>query len=396
MVGPRPVFDERSGASMTYEEMTRTWAQARGIDSTLRILEEHLPALRRRQLRPVAFCRETLFSSMARGRPILFENLPVPVRNEDRVGLGVAVAGALRSSFPRAHTVSVRCGPSSTKKSLSVDELVRRWEQKAALVSVTDLHIRGTRVTDRIDTTRLSDFNLLAGARGTPGEQEMLTMVVGSAGSFTDSHSDDPDGSNHCFVGRKLWLVWDTFRGFSHGLQDVERVSCDGDQASFSISGFLAVPGSQWFTVESGQTLFLPGHLTHKVVTLEDYLGVGSFFVMLPSYWRTLMRWTRHTPLWALAEPAHRRLELVDKITRLVIRKLETLSHAPAQERRRWGLDQLISATEAWRLTSTRRSKSLMTNSDATVELLDLIHRLQEQPRARANISTRSPTQPRA
>jgi hypothetical protein len=35
--------------------------------------------------------------------------------------------------------------------------------------------------------------------------------------TFTDSHSDDPDGSNHCFVGRKLWLVWDTFLGIGRG-----------------------------------------------------------------------------------------------------------------------------------------------------------------------------------
>ena len=168
---------------------------------------------------------------------------------------------------------------------------------------MTDFHIRGTAIMKRIDCSHLSSFNLLAGAPDPIGTEEILTMVVSSAGALSDSHTDDPDGSNHCFAGEKLWLVWDTFQGLARGLEDVERCDVYGDQAAFSIAGFLAVPGSRWFVVRPGQTLFLPGHLTHKVITLERYLGVGSFFVMLPSYLRTLMRWTRHTPLWALTAP---------------------------------------------------------------------------------------------
>jgi hypothetical protein len=175
----------------------------------------------------------------------------------------------------------------------------------------------------------------------------MLTMVISSAGVYTDSHSDSPDGSNHCFVGKKLWLVWDTFEGIAKGLEDFERADIEG-QAAFSISAFLSIPSARWFTVEDGQTLFLPGHLTHKVVTLKDYLGIGSFFCMLPSYWRTLARWTEHAPLFALNARPGERMTLVDLITRLAIRKVRWLAGRPGHERDRWGVRYLVAAVDEW------------------------------------------------
>ena len=156
----------------------------------------------------------------------------------------------------------------------------------------------------RIDCSHLSSFNLLAGAPDPIGTEEILTMVVSSAGTLSDSHTDDPDGSNHCFAGEKLWLVWHTFQGLAQGLEDVERCDVFGDRAAFSLAGFLAVPGSRWFVVRPGLTLFLPGHLRHKVITLERYLGVGSFFVMLPSYLCTLLRLDQtHAALGAHGSP---------------------------------------------------------------------------------------------
>jgi hypothetical protein len=140
----------------------------------------------------------------------------------------------------------------------------------------------------------------------------------------------------------------------------VERTSVYGPQAKFNMAAFLSVPGSRWFTVEAGQTLFLPGHLTHKVITLDDYLGVGSFFVMLPSYVRTLHRWTRHTPLWALDRPIHQRLELVDEITQRVIHMVNLLARSPEAERSRWGLTYLTSAMAEWMRSSSPRSRSLL------------------------------------
>ena len=39
---------------------------------------------------------------------------------------------------------------------------------------------------------------------------------------------------------------------------------------------------------QSGQTLFLPANMTHKVVTLESYIGVGGFYLALPNCLRLL------------------------------------------------------------------------------------------------------------
>jgi hypothetical protein len=278
---------------------------------------------------------------MARGRPVVFSDLPVPVRRDRVLGTREAALLAIREGCDKSETVRVRCGPSRATKYLTAEQLLDRWADDRAKVSVTDFHIRGTGIYSRIDCSRLSDFNILAGAPSPVGTEEILTLVVSSAGTFSDSHTDDPDGSNHCFTGVKLWLVWDTFEGIARGLEDVERCDVYGDRAAFSIERFLQVPSARWFLVQPGQTLFLPGHLTHKVVTLERYLGIGSFFVMLPSYLRTLRRWTEHTPLWALSDPPSRRLELVDRITSRIIRKLARLSRATPALRRQWGVAHL-------------------------------------------------------
>lgn len=228
----------------------------------------------------------------------------------------------------------------------------------------------------RIDCSLLSSFNLLAGAPDPIGTEEILTMVVSSAGALSDSHTDDPDGSNHCFAGEKLWLVWDSFQGLARGLEDVERCDVYGDQAAFSISRFLAVPGSRWFVVTPGQTLFLPGHLTHKVITLERYLGVGSFFVMLPSYLRTLMRWTKHTPLWALTAPPRQRLDLVDLITGRVIRKIGELSDGSRAEKDRWGLPYMQAEAKALLRLTRRQVARLFQGNPRSMALLHAIQAL--------------------
>jgi hypothetical protein len=322
------------------------------------------------------FSLELLFSRMVKGEPLLFEGLNVPVRNKPKFGTCQAVLHSLYRGFPHDRPIRVRCGVAGDRtKFIAIDELLKRWSNGRARVNVTDLHIRKTNVTRYIDCRSLSNFNLLADAGGAVGAEEMLTMVVSSAGTFTDSHTDDPDGTNHCFVGRKLWLVWDTFLGMSLNLGDAERCQIDTGRVPFSMSGFLGVPGSSWFIVGPGQTLFLPGHLTHKVVTLDAYLGIGSFFVMLPSYFRTLKRWTEHTPLWALDAPPDQRLELVNLITRRVINKLCALGHATQPEKSRWGAAYLRSAVHQWQRGCPARSQAALLDNPVSAELVATVLR---------------------
>lgn len=220
--------------------------------------------------------------------PMLFEDVSVPFLRQSGGGKKQAILGAILGGFPRSSMALARTGYSGTRRRITMTELLRRWLSGRSIVNVTDLHIRGTRFERLVDTSSLSDFNLLINKSREISEEEMLTMVVSTAGAVTDSHTDDPDGSNHCFLGQKLWLVWDTFAGLSGGLEDVERSSVGSRRARFDLDTFLSIRSSRWFIIGENQTLFLPGNFAHKVVTLENYFGVGSFFVMLPSYLRNL------------------------------------------------------------------------------------------------------------
>jgi hypothetical protein len=353
-----------------------TWDRAQDIDPTVRASTQQRRTLQRRQLSPLSFSRDVLFASMARGRPVLFNDMPVNVRRARTLGTREAVVRALKDGFSSSERLRVRCGPSRTPKYLTLDHLLTRWADDRTIVNVTDFHIRDSGIMTRIDISVLSSFNLLARAPAPIGTEEILTMVVSSAGALSDSHTDDPDGSNHCFAGQKLWLVWDTFEGIARGLEDVERCDVYGDQAAFSISHFLAVPSARWFVVSPGQTLFLPGHLTHKVITLERYLGVGSFFVMLPSYLRTLMRWTQHTPLWALTAPPERRLDLVDLITQRVIRKIGDLSKQSRAQKEYWGLPYLQAEAKTLLRQRPRYVARLFRDNPRSLELLRAIQTL--------------------
>jgi hypothetical protein len=168
-----------------------------------------------------------------------------------------------------------------------------------------------------------------------------MTLVISSKGNLTDIHADDCDGTNHCFLGRKLWLAWDRIEGRAVGFQDVDRDPiCD--QAAFDLEAFLSLPSSRWFTVGPGQTLFLPGSLAHKVITLEHYLGVGSFHVALPSYLRSLERWVVYDTLDIVPK------DLLAKVNRAVLRRIGEVRRASRAVKDRWGLSQMKEAVANW------------------------------------------------
>jgi hypothetical protein len=272
------------------------------------------------------------------------------VAGQQRLGVEAALNAALLRGFGDEPCARAQVGPQRARRHLRVAELMRRWHSGRHLVSVTDLHVRGTPLARQIDTRALSAFNLLP--RGNPAmqRQEMMTLVISSAGNVTDSHSDDPDGSNHCFVGRKLWLAWDTFEGRAAGLQDCEREPVDG-QARFTMAAFCSVPSARWWTIEDGQTLFLPGRYTHKVVTLAPYIGIGSFYVTPASCLDSLMRWYVNGPLWGgpEADPDGDNAGLVDAIVRTMQRRTEALAGAPAAQRQAWGFGHAAAGARAWR-----------------------------------------------
>lgn len=341
---------------MNQRDLTALWADAAHFDHTLRLHPRHVAALRRKRIAPQRYTREALFTAMAGGRPVVLSGVPVPVARAAQRGLEQALVDAISSAFPRRERIRVQVGPSRVRRRLDVPELMRRWSGRRALVSVTDLHIRETRLERQIDTDWLSTFNLLPRGSEDMRLQEMMTLVISARGNVTDSHSDDPDGSNHCFLGQKLWLAWETFEGRRHGLQDCERDPVH-DRARFDLDAFCRLPSARWWTVEPGQTLFLPGKLTHKVITLEPYIGVGSFYVAPSSCLDSLSRWYLHGPLWSLEDPKGENAGLVDEIAAAMTRHLQRLADRPRMHRRDWGIDFVRHSLRRWKRDWTSRQQ---------------------------------------
>lgn len=313
---------------------------------------------------------------MKAGEPVIFENLAIPFKHAFHHHDATEIAERFASTLGAATKVRVRAGRSQQPISLTMKDLVRRWKGGRAVVNITDLKIRQTPITRLIDISHLSEFNLLPRSRDEAIRRlELLTLVISSTRSSTDSHTDDLDGSNHCFAGRKLWLIWDVIDGLARGLEDVERTVVF-DRAAFDIETFLSLPSSRWFILSKGQTLFLPANFAHKVITLEPYLGVGSFFVMLPHYLRTLLRWKRLTPLWSVeASWRFKRTCLLDDVTRMVTLHVRRLINAPSQLRRFWGLGQLVQSVHDWDRRCSIADRQLLSDQ-TSIEFLKAVREL--------------------
>jgi hypothetical protein len=317
---------------MTINEI---FSQASAVDDLVRVEKGQWAALENKRILPVNYSRDTMFTNMASGQVSLFCDFPVNFKEKAD---SERMEEAIRTGFPKVARARTQNGPAKVRKYLSVHDLMDKWKRSKGIVSVTDLHFRDTLFEQRVNADPLSDFNIYCHHKDLVRYLEMMTMVISSKGNVTETHSDDSDGTNHCFMGVKLWLVWDRLKGKKQGLQDATYDNYYG-AAHFSISDFLKTEGSQWFLVGPGETLFLPGNLTHRVITLESYIGIGSFYVALPSYIRSLYRWimtgsTDVTP------------ELLNVISKEVVKKVKSLAHASSAEQIRYGYHYLENSLE--------------------------------------------------
>lgn len=362
------------------EELCELWSRASEYDPTIRITSRQWPSLLRRRIRPQRYTRELLFSGMAAGRTSLFNNYPVEVLTSPGGNVHDTLVRALTRHFPRGELARVRSGQSGRLLHLTARELMKRWASKHSRVCVTDLHVRGSILERVIDLSHLSEFNILYSRGDDISYQEIMTMVISSQGAVTDSHSDDPDGSNHCFEGLKLWLMWDTFEGRRRGLQDTERDTVR-TRPTFDMRTFLSLRTAQWLCVGRGDTLFLPGHLTHKVITLEPYLGVGSFYVSLPNVVRTIARWLKYGPLWSLEDDDGENTELVAAIAQAAAAKVSKLEEAPLRSQLRWGYDFARRGMRSWQRTELRTHRHRLARKQELQEVLSAIARIGDRSR---------------
>lgn len=349
------------------------WATAGGFDPVLRARPDQLTVLRRKRIRPQPAQREALFAAAAQNRPVVLTGVQVPVAGSAQLGLEAALFQALTHTFKRGDPVSVQIGRHRNRRKLPVPELMRRWQSGRHIVSITDLHIRGTVLEHDINTDELSAFNLFPLGSEDMQRQEMMTLVVSSAGNVTDSHSDDPDGSNHCFTGRKLWLAWDTFEGQRAGLQDCSRDEVI-DGARFNLRAFCGLKSAKWWTVGPGETLFLPGSLSHRVVTLESYMGIGSFYCTPASCLENLSRWYAHGALWSMDDPEGDNANLVDEVATRMCHTVQRLARRKADVQQQWGLDYAGVALKKWQTRwSAAQRRRLMEENPAFGSLVRVL-----------------------
>ncbi|WP_027554440.1 hypothetical protein [Bradyrhizobium sp. Cp5.3] len=322
-------------ARLTASEIDWLWGHAACFDRTLKVGPRSFARLAEKRVRPTTFARSKLFNQMASNEPILFSNFAIrPYFDGGRLTRD-GLLRELKTGFSGSTRARVRTSVSINYT--PIPTVLDRWCRARSRFGVTDLHYIGTRFDRRIDTSGLNDFNLLP--RGTDGYESQDSLVISTVGGFTDSHSDDHSGSNHSFIGAKLWLLWDTLEGFEHGLEDVERCTVY-DRAAFDMDAFLAMKSSCWIYIGPGQTMFIPANLTHKVITLEQYLGLGSFHAALPGFLNLLSHWANLAPSWAVPFKPGRRGS-VEFLVRRAIRRVRELRTQSRAEQYRWGVPHM-------------------------------------------------------
>ena len=284
---------------------------------------------------PTGYRSSDLFQAMSRAEPRLFHDFPIDPRTREPRGIETHLLPAIRSGFPARKRARVR-GRGAVRYQ-PIPAVLDRWRAGRTRFGVTDLHYIGTAFDRKVDTRALNAFNLLP--RGALSYQSQDSLVISTCGAVTDSHSDDHSGSNHCFVGQKVWLLWDTLEGLERGLEDASH-SIVSERAAFSFRTFMRLGSARWLAIGPGQTMFIPAHLSHKVVTLAPYLGLGSFHAALPGLPDLLQRWQALRPQWSAdAEHARARTRI---LVQRAVRKLLQLKAASAADRAAWGVDQLV------------------------------------------------------
>jgi hypothetical protein len=344
-------------------------------DPTLAVNRRMFQVMLRRYVPPRAYSRAALFRRMYGGEPTVMTGFPKPLHPPlsrlEPVQAGLALIDWLSRRRAR-NQYRVHAGAAGTPRTLTLTQIASAWSTGQTPFGVTDLHIRGTGMEAVVDPAVLSGFNLLTRSSNKARRQEMFSFVISARGQFTDSHSDAPDSSNYCFTGRKLWLAWDTYEGAGRGLQDVERIAVT-ERAEFDIQRWMSMPSARWLVVNPGETLFLPATMTHKVITLEPYIGVGGFFLALPNCLRLLSHWISHAPLWSKGDLTGENDNLVAEIAETIRELLMELPRSSTRQRRQWGHDYLEPSAAHFIATCPARQLRLLWSDPRFRRVAELI-----------------------
>jgi hypothetical protein len=323
------------------------------FDATLKASKADLQALEKKYLHPVNYSKKALFDAMYEGYTIVFNDYPIHYPLPPGSNKITHTLNLLRNNLRKTENIYIRYGSSRTRKKVTISEVIDRWVNGRSKFGVTDLHFRDMAYFKKIDADAVSYFNLLPHFPEEVSFLEMLTLVISSRGIFSDSHSDDGDGSNHCIVGTKLWFAWDKSEGERVGLEDCTHHPVY-DQAKFSIKKFLSLKSAHWFLVTEGKTLFMPGNFTHKVVTLEPYIGFGSFYLSLPNYINSVRR-------WVLLQSSDANAAFIESLSHAFLKYLrKDIPKMSAGQRTKMGFDYFLKAVKEWDKGLTKKEAATL------------------------------------
>ena len=346
----------------TINSEERIFDFASTFDCTVSYSSRFQKALASKRISAENFDRDHLFSNLANNMPSLYFDYPKPYTkliDTDRPAQQI-IDFLIELDEDFKYKIERELGQDPVR--LTISELIQRWLRDDEILRVTNIHTRKTRIPEILDPDAMCPFNLLNNGNPDVERLEMMTLMVSTTGGITESHSDDADVNNHCIAGKKLWLFWDTMEGVTSGLEDNER-QIVYSKPKFDMATFLNLESAGWCLVEEGDTLFLPGNHTHKVITLEKYIGVGGFFVAYPSLLQAFSRWVARQDYYHHKEPLYRERkgsDVADVIEASLLMSTEkqgleaTKNEAQKQE---WGINFLPLAITNWTASTKPKDK---------------------------------------
>lgn len=287
------------------EETFKIFWEAAQFDNSIDLRAIDISQLSKKRVANTSFSFDHLFKNLSESEPSLYFDYESDEPGNS-YGLGMSKSELLPILNEAKELFRYKINRELDKNPvrLTISELMQKWERDDQCLRVTNIHLRAIDLIESKILDRICPFNLLVKGNEDLKKLEMMTLMVSTTGAVTESHSDDADVNNHCVAGKKLWLCWDTSEGVRAGLEDCEKIEVNG-KPKFDMDNFLGLDSSLWVLVAEGDTLFLPGNFTHKVITLEKYVGVGSFFVSFPTFLNTFERWLSRPAEYQKKEPLY-------------------------------------------------------------------------------------------
>jgi len=244
----------------------------------------------KKRLRRERFTRRSWLSAQRRGVPKLYSSSPTrPHEPMD----DLAHARALLS-LSDAPTVAVLRDMGERRSQWTPQRVLDAWQADDPAFGITDHAVGGAALSAHVRMNTVLENNLLS-HEDALDRFEVCGPILATRGHITDAHMDDPDIWNSCVSGAKAWVMAD-IREWSRQFQlSVRRIL---DAEPLDVETFLSLPGSRWAVVTDDTALYCPNTYVHRVVTLERYVGIGTFCATPESAPRLLDFWHEHGSQW--------------------------------------------------------------------------------------------------